>query len=187
VLSARTIKWGQTFSRLQRPPKWYDYHMSDRAPFTYSQLRELLMARKMTVSALHRAMREKCGVKVNVKSLYRLASNKPLQKIDGRIIGAICRTINSPIEALLSLEKPAQHLHRLTPAEQNRLDALMEQNTEGELTRRESTEFEGLVDKAHRLSVENARILAQQARGSSAKSTGGKKRRKGRGRVAASA
>jgi hypothetical protein len=161
--------------------------MSDKAPVTYSQLRQLLMERKMSIPALQRALQKQCGVKVNVKSLYRLASNKPLQKIDGRIVGAICRTIHSPIEALLSLQKPAQHLHKLSAAEQNRLDTLMEKNNEGELTREESREFEALVDKAHRLSVENARILAQQARDSSVKAASGRKPGRSRRRLLASA
>ena len=49
-------------------------------------------------------------------------------------------------------------------AENERLQELMEKNNEGKLTAAERREFDGLADRAHQISMENARTLLAERR-----------------------
>jgi DNA-binding Xre family transcriptional regulator len=124
----------------------------------------LILAREnVSVLGLQRKL-EAAGVPVNVKSLYRLAEDAPLQKIDLRIVAAICNAFGIALGDLISFEKPKAQLNRLDAKTQARLDALMSKNNEGQLTAAERKEFVALADQAHRLSMENARILLTESR-----------------------
>jgi hypothetical protein len=102
---------------------------------------------------------------VNIKSLYRLAEDAPVQKIDLRIVGAICRSLGVALGDLITFDKPKAQFRRLASKTQLRLDALMEKNNEGRLTAAERKEFLALAGQAHRLSLENARtLLAERQR-----------------------
>ncbi len=96
---------------------------------------------------------------MNIKSLYRLASEEPLEKIDLRIAAAICKICGATFADLITLEKPRARLQQLDAKTQSRLNALMELNNDGKLTARQKREFEQLAERAHRLSLENARTL----------------------------
>jgi hypothetical protein len=111
-----------------------------------------------TVFQLHRNLTAS-GVAVNIKSLYRLASEEPLEKIDLRIAAAICKICGATFADLITLEKPRARLQQLDAKTQSRLNALMELNNDGKLTARQKREFEQLAERAHRLSLENARTL----------------------------
>jgi DNA-binding Xre family transcriptional regulator len=137
--------------------------MNENTPDAYSQLGMILARENVSVLALQRKLAA-TGVPVNVKSLYRLAEDAPLQKIDLRIVAAICRTLEIALDDLISLDKPRAQLRRLDAKRQARLDALMDKNNEGQLTALERKEFVALADMAHRISLENARTLLTERR-----------------------
>ena len=140
----------------------------------WSNLKVILAQQNLSVLDLQKKLRKR-GVSVNVKSLYRLAEPHPLWKIDIRIVNAICQTFGLELGDLIQLEKPAQQLRRLGAEKQRRLDVLMEKNNEGELTRAERGELTRLVDESQRISLHNARALAEQQR-ETARKAGDKKR-----------
>lgn len=132
--------------------------MTGPTPSAYSRLNFLLAKMNWTVFQLHRNLTAS-GVAVNIKSLYRLASEEPLEKIDLRIAAAICKICGATFADLITLEKPRARLQQLDAKTQSRLNALMELNNDGKLTARQKREFEQLAERAHRLSLENARTL----------------------------
>jgi hypothetical protein len=132
--------------------------MNGNTPEAYSRLRIVLARLNVTVFQLHRQLVES-GFAVNIKSLYRLASEQPLQKIDLRIAAAICRACDVDLAELISLEKPRSQLRQLDAKLQARLEELMEKNNDGKLTAQDKKEFGQLAQRAHRISLENARTL----------------------------
>jgi hypothetical protein len=154
----------------------YYAHMKDNTSGAYSRLRILLAKMNLSVYQLHKRL-EAGGVPVNRKSLYRLASDEPIQKIDLRIAAAICDACSVALGDLITLERPAAHLRRLDTKTQDRLDALMKKNNAGTLTAAEKREFETLAEKAHQLSMDNARLLIAE-RSRSERSRGAKTREK---------
>ncbi len=135
--------------------------MKGSVPVAYSNLEFLLARRNLSVPALQRKL-ESAGVPVNIKSLYRLTEGSPLQKIDLRIAAAICQACGAEFSELISFEKPKAQLQRLDVRTQSRLDSLMAKNNEGQLTTAERKEFTELADQAHRISMQNARMLLSQ-------------------------
>ena len=132
--------------------------MNGTSPQAYSRLGFLLARRNLSVLGLQRKL-EAAGVPVNVKSLYRLTEETPLQKIDLRIVAAICQTFDIALGELISFEKPKARLCRLDDKAQSRLEALMSKSNEGRLTAAERKEFATLAGEAHRISMANARTL----------------------------
>ena len=146
--------------------------MNGYTPEAFSRLGLILSQRNLSVLALQRKL-EDAGAPVNVKSLYRLVEDAPLQKIDLRIAAAVCKACDLELGDLISFEKPQAQLQQLDPKTQSRLDALMEKNNEGQLTAAERREFAELADHAHALSMANARLLvAGRKRSSEMKSAG---------------
>jgi hypothetical protein len=137
--------------------------MSNRLPLAYSHLPQVLAKRHLKISELHKKLKA-VGVNVNYKSLYRLTSSAPLQKIDARIVGAICQTCAVGIQDVITFEQPKPVLQKLQEADQNRLDDLMTKHTEGKLSGEEMREFDELSEKAHELTMANARMLVTQRR-----------------------
>ena len=137
--------------------------MNSNLPLAYSSLPKVLAKSRLKISDLHQKLKD-VGVNVNQKSLYRLNTANPLQKIDTRIVGAICHACAVPIQDVITFERPKPVLEKLTSAEQKRLDDLMTKHSEGKLAAREMREFDELSDKAHRLTMANARILVAQRR-----------------------
>jgi len=68
-------------------------------------------------------------------------------------------------------------LKRLSQKKQRRMDELAEKRNEGLLTKREYAEYTLLVDEAQRLTVENARRLAQWASAEQTNEPSGSKKR----------
>lgn len=153
--------------------------MNGPLPEAYSQLGMILARANVSVLGLQRRL-EAAGVAVNVKSLYRLAENEPLQKIDLRIAAAVCRTFDIALGDLISFGKPKAQLNRLDAKSEARLDVLMSRNNEGLLTVAERKEFVALAEQAHRISIENARTLLAEQRRTGKQIAGTLKSRPGR-------
>jgi hypothetical protein len=66
------------------PDTWYHDHIRGSGHQAWSTLRTLLAEKNLTVVDLHERLREQ-GFEVNKKSLYRLATAHPVQKIDTAI------------------------------------------------------------------------------------------------------
>lgn len=139
------------------------FHMNGHLPDAYSRLGLILARENVSVLGLQRKL-EAAGASVNVKSLYRLVEDAPLQKIDLRIAAAVCNAFDIALGDLISFEKPKARLSRLASKTQARLDALMSKNNEGQLTTAERKEFLALAEQAHRVSMENARTLLAESR-----------------------
>jgi DNA-binding Xre family transcriptional regulator len=118
----------------QIPDKWYRYRMSGNESGAWSTLRTLLAEKNLTVVDLHESLREQ-GFDVNNKSLYRLTTSRPVQKIDTAIARAICEALDVGLEDLIVFQKPKFELQRLDWRSQNQLDRLMDKNNEGKLKR----------------------------------------------------
>ena len=129
----------------------------------YSHLAAILSSRNIAIPELRRQMK-RLGVPVNIKSLYRLISAEPVQKIDLRIVGAICQTCHVGIQDVIDFSRPKPSFQRLETQAQKRLDELMSKNNEGTLTASERKEFNALAERAHQLTMANARLLAAQRR-----------------------
>jgi hypothetical protein len=128
----------------------------------YSRLRQVLDDQHLSVSELHRRIRQG-GLHVNLKSLYRLRNEEaPLERLDLRVAGAICDVCQVPLSAWITFQPQRATLRRLPAAQQRRLDVLMAKNNEGKLSRREQSELQTLVRQAEAITLENARLLAQQ-------------------------
>lgn len=130
----------------------------------FSRLKRVLVAHKLSVPELHRRI-QRCGLRVNVKSLYRLADeHKPLERLDLRVAGAICQVCDVPISELIAFETGRPKLRRFTVAKQRRLEALMAKNNDGALRNSEAGELRALVREAEEMTVANARALAGHRR-----------------------
>jgi hypothetical protein len=128
----------------------------------YSRLDQILRARNLTVSELHRKMRDE-GFSTNLKSLYRLADpHQALERLDLRLAGAICRAFGVELTDLISFQAPSGQLRHLSRVKQRRLDELMDKNNNGALLADERAELEGLVRDAEEVTLANARLLAEQ-------------------------
>jgi len=137
--------------------------MSNSLPLAYSHLPQVLAKRHLKISELQTKLKA-AGVKINDKSLYRLTTSEPLQKIDVRIVGAICYVCAVSIQDVIAFEQPKTTLQKLDQTEQKRLEDLMSKHTEGKLSAEEMQEFDELSEKAHALTMANARILVAQRR-----------------------
>ena len=122
-----------------------------------------MRARSLNVVGFHKALLEK-GHRFDLKTIYRLASDKPLMNISAPVVRAICETLNVDLGKLIVWRPPAPKLQRIDTKTQKRLDYLMTRSNEGELTGDERTELEMLVVDLEALSIKNAKLLAQHAR-----------------------
>ncbi len=71
---------------------------------------------------------------------------------------------NVELGELITFEKPRAQLQRLDAKTQRWLEELMDKNNDGRLTAAQKREFAQLADRAHRLSIENARMLKRDRR-----------------------
>lgn len=145
------------------PSTWYSYRLEGKLMLrAYSRLKQVLKERNATVSELYRLMRKQ-GLRINVKSLYHLSNDqRPLQRLDMNVAGAICQVLSLPLSELIAFETPRKKLRRMTAAKQKRLEALMAGNNEGQLTDAERQELRALVREAEEIMLDNARHLAEQ-------------------------
>jgi DNA-binding Xre family transcriptional regulator len=129
----------------------------------YSRLWKILSERHMTVAELGRALAGR-GVRVNVKTLYRLADpTAPIERLDMGVAGEICKVLTVDLSHLVSFEAARRDagLRRIAPARQRRLDWLLDRQAAGRLTGPERRELSELVEEAERLTLQNARTLAR--------------------------
>lgn len=129
----------------------------------YSRLKRVLSELKITVPELHRRINLSLGMKVNLKSLYRLSNEtSPVERLDLRVAGAICEVCKVPLGDLITFETGEENLRRLEAKKQKRLDELMALNNDGLLTPQEREELQALVREVEELSLQNARVLKRQ-------------------------
>jgi DNA-binding Xre family transcriptional regulator len=136
---------------------------SDR--LAWSTLRTLLAQKNLTVVDLHELLRAR-GFIVNKKSLYRLASSRPVQKLDTAIVRGICETLEVRLEELIQFDRPKLELFRLRPELRDELDKLIDKNNASKLTEEEELRLKTLLGEAQRVAITNVRILAEQTRAS---------------------
>ncbi len=102
---------------------------------------------------------------VNIKSLYRLNdAHQPLARLDLRVAGAICQLCDVTLADLVDFSARGTKFATLAADKQDRLDALMDKNNQGKLSRNERRELQDLVRETQELTLHNARILAEQQR-----------------------
>jgi hypothetical protein len=116
-------------------------HRSEPVQGAYSRLTELMQTRRLTVVDFHKALMKK-GHRFDLKTIYRLASDKPLVNISAPVVRAVCETLNIDLGKLIVWQPPAPKLQRIDAKTQKRLDYLMARSNEGELTEDERTELE---------------------------------------------
>lgn len=127
----------------------------------YSRLQFLLEEHSLSRADLQRRLADEES-SVNVKTLYRLADpDRPLERIDLRIVGAICRTLDVGLGDLVVFAEPKTMIETLPEQQQHRLDELMAQHNEGELSASELEELQTLVRRAEQITVANARRLTE--------------------------
>jgi hypothetical protein len=120
----------------------------------------------MTVADLERALARR-GMKVNVKTLYRLTDpTAPIERLDMAVAGEICKALGIDLSHLVAFEAARRDagLQRFAPGRQHRLDQLLERQAEERLTGQEQKELADLVEEAERLTLRNARTLARARR-----------------------
>ena len=145
------------------PDKWYCNRMSGSGNPAWSTLRTLLAEKNLTVVDLHEKLCER-GFYVNKKSLYRLTTSHPVQKIDTAIARAICEALDVGLGDLIQFQRPKFELQRLDPRSEKELDRLMDKNNEGKLTERERARFQSLVDEVQKITLYNCKMLVDQKR-----------------------
>ena len=106
----------------------------------WSTLPSLLAEKNLSVADLHQILRKR-GFEVNKKSLYRLTTSQPVQKLDATIVRAVCEALEIRLQDLIQFQKPKFELKRLDPRSQRELDRLMDKNNQGGLTKTEQTLF----------------------------------------------
>jgi DNA-binding Xre family transcriptional regulator len=121
-----------------------------------------LTTRGFTAADLCRRLAEK-GIPFDRKTVYRLAGLKPMQTINASVLGAICEELNVGVGDVIGWKPSKPELHRIDERTQERLSYLMGRNNEGQLTEVEAAELAELGAHAEKLSLENARILANAA------------------------
>ena len=131
----------------------------------YSRLKAVLERQGLTTADLVRRVSEQ-GVRVNSKSLYRLADpEEPLEKVDMRVIGAVCQALGVGLGDLLTFDEP-EIIEQFAAPKQARMDALMARHNGAgpPLSAAEMTELEALVEEAEVVARGNARRLANRRR-----------------------
>ena len=137
--------------------------MSGHDKGAWSTLPNLLAEKNLSVADLHQIL-QKRDFAVNKKSLYRLASSQPVQKLDTAIVRAVCEALDVRLEELIQFQKPKFALKHLDARSQKELDRLMDKNNEGELTKSEQARFKALLEEVQKMSVYNAKALLSQKR-----------------------
>jgi transcriptional regulator with XRE-family HTH domain len=116
----------------------------------YPRLGALLQAHGMSVAELERRLRDRFGIEVNSKTLYRLAQDAPIQRADLEIAGATAALLGVGLDDLFTVravpvdddvEMPAD----LSAEENMRLAELFARQAGDALTDAERRELDALV------------------------------------------
>jgi hypothetical protein len=115
----------------------------------YPQLGELLQARRLTVADLERQLRQRFGLMVNAKTLYRLTKPEPIQRADLEIAFATAAILGVNLDDLFTMrtlpDEGNEAVPVLDPAASRRLAELFDRQAAGPLTPDEVTELDRLV------------------------------------------
>ena len=123
----------------------------------YPRLAELLRERNLTVAELERQLKERFGLAVNPKTLYRLTQAAPIQRADLEIAGATATILGVGLDDLFAVEARSADdngeadLRILGPADSQRMAALVDRQAHGLLRDEEWAELEKLVATYGRL------------------------------------
>ncbi len=135
----------------------------------YPRLAELLEARHLTVAELERQIRDRYGLAVNLKTLYRLTQATPVQRADLEIAGATAAILGVGLDDLFTVnavatdEQSEVDLRILGPEDSRRMATLIDLQAQRLLTEREWDELETLVTKYGQLLHERRlRVRARQ-------------------------
>ena len=129
----------------------------------WSTLPSLLAEKNLSVADLHQILRKR-GFEVNKKSLYRLTTSQPVQKLDATIVRAVCEALEIRLQDLIQFQKPKFELKRLDPRSQRELDRLMDKNNQGGLTKTEQTLFKARLEEVQKVVLYNSKALLNQKR-----------------------
>ena len=132
----------------------------------FSRLKSVLENKGLTAADLVRRIVEQ-GDRINAKSVYRLADpEETLEKVDMRVIAAICQALDIEIGDILTFDEPTI-IEQFHPEKQARMDGLMTRHQtaqEAPLSEVELVELRKLVDEAEAIARGNARRLANRRR-----------------------
>jgi hypothetical protein len=133
----------------------------------YPRLNHLLHTMNMSVAELERLIERRFGRSVNVKTLYRLTSTRPVQRADLEIAGAVATVLGVTLDDLFEIRTDStverDETTVLDPAESRRLAQLFDRQSHGALGEAERSEIERLVaEYARRLHEVRIREIAQQ-------------------------
>jgi len=136
--------------------------MKGKSSLAYSRLGNILAQQHRTVAGFIEKLNAK-GIFLDKKTVYRLAGAKPIQNLNTRVLGVVCEELQVGVGDLITWQQPQPVLQRIDEKTQHRLSALMGRNNEGLLTPAEARELAELGAYAEKLSLENARLLAEIA------------------------
>jgi len=130
----------------------------------YSRLKVVLEQNHQTTADLVRKIAEQ-GDRINPKSIYRLAvAEEPIEKVDMRVIGAICQALDIGIGDIITFEEP-EIIEQFSLDKQQRMDNLSARfAAKDPLSAEEFGELRLLVDQAEEIARGNARRLANRRR-----------------------
>lgn len=115
----------------------------------YPQLGELLQARRITVADLERQLRQRFGLTVNTKTLYRLTRPEPIQRADLEVALATAAILEVALDDLFTMrtlpDDGDEAAPALDPAASRRLAELFDRQADRPLTADERDELERLV------------------------------------------
>lgn len=130
----------------------------------YSRLKSVLEQNGFSTADLVRKIVDQ-GDRVNPKSVYRLTDpEEPLEKVDMRVISAVCQALNMGIGDILTFETP-EIIEQFAPMRQERMDNLLARvGVHETLSQQEISELHILVNEAEEIARGNARRLANRRR-----------------------
>jgi Cro/C1-type HTH DNA-binding domain len=134
----------------------------------YPRLSELLRDKQLSVAELERLIKQRFGLTVNPKTLYRFTSSDPVQRADLEIAGAVAAVLGVSLSDLFDIQatpvsQDSEEESVLDSAESRRLAGLFDRQSRGVLQGYEQRELEDLVrEYGRRLHEVRVREYAQQ-------------------------
>lgn len=133
----------------------------------YSRMPLLLRDHGWTVADLLRRLQAE-KIRVDRKTLYRLASSAPIGKTDIALIRRICDVLGVGLDDFFRFAEPLptgepDEFWELSLADVQRLNELGERNNDGKLTAVERRELVDLVAEYQRIAQHNAQVRLWRA------------------------
>ncbi|HEX5415813.1 MAG TPA: helix-turn-helix transcriptional regulator [Chloroflexota bacterium] len=128
----------------------------------YSRLTQLLRDRGWTVAELLRRLHDE-GVRVDRKTIYRLAGPAPVGRTDISLIRRICDILGVGLDDFFRFAEPLpsgepNELWDLSAERVQRLNDLGQRNNEGSLNDEERSELADLVAEYEAVVLHNAKV-----------------------------